>query len=135
MATATPLTSAQLSDTRRFAGYPTEAALPYQSLQVQGDSAALDAVLAALTGDQINTLVSVYLTSLYTIEAGISGASDGLDVDKAAVYTRNANELADREFLFQSWRLKLCYFLGVPAGAGVYASSGSASLAPAAFVV
>ena len=137
MADSGALTSTEIADARRFAGYSTELATASQILSVQGNGSTLDATLRAIAIDQdaTTTVRTVYLASLYLIEAGIAAASDGLDVDKAAVYTRNANELADRESLFQSWRLKLCAFLGVPPGPGIYALPGAESVTPAVFVV
>ncbi len=129
-----PLTSAEVADIRRFAGYPVSGAVLVQLLAVQGDSVALDTVVASLNADQIAALRTVYLTNLYTLEQAIPTTGGGLDVAKAAVYERNPLELQERETLFVSWRQKLCYFLGVNPGAGIFAS-GTASLVPAAFIV
>ena len=132
---ASPLTPAEQSDTRRFCGYPVSGAVTVQVLGTQGNSATLDTILASLTDDQLATLRTIFLANLYTLELALIGASSLLYVDKAAVFTRNANEIADRENLFQSLRLKLCYFLGIGPSSGIFAVGTGMSLAPAVFVV
>lgn len=124
-----PLTATEKTDTRRFAGYPVTAALVSQEYGVQGDSATLDLILAALSDDQITTLRNVYLTPLRTLEADLFAVRANLDTAQAAVWYHNANELADREALFASLRRRMTFYLGIPAGAGVM------PLAPAIFTV
>ena len=57
-----------------------------------------------------------YLTNLYTLETATMTMSNTLNVDTAAVFTRNKVEQKERFQLFNTWRLKLCNFLGVPPG-------------------
>jgi hypothetical protein len=67
-----------------------------------------------------------YLANLISLELAVPAASDSLDTNQAAVWTRNTNELGDRITLLDEWRRRLCGFLGVPSGPAL--SSGTASL-------
>ena len=129
-----PLTATEATDARRFAGYAVAAALGLQGLDVQGNSIALDGVLAALTDDLCATARTVFLAPLALLEADIAGVRDGLDTAKAAVWTRNPAELAEREALFMSTRRRFCAWLGVPPGSGIFVGAGGA-IAPAVFTV
>lgn len=133
-----PLTAAETGDARRFAGYSVAAAFGLQGLDVQGSSIALDAVLAALTDGQCITARTVYLAPLTALEASLFLASDGLDTAKAAVWTRNPAEMAEREALFMATRRRFCAWLGIPPGDGVFvggAAGSSSAVAPAVFTV
>jgi hypothetical protein len=117
------LTAQQLADVRRFAGYP-----------MLGDTVADDSRdfaygwvspgiwmtlqhrLTNLRPEEETTLTTVYLTPLYALETAIFGAGDNLDTDQAAVWTRNRSEVADRSKLFDSWRRRMCGFLGFAPG-------------------
>jgi hypothetical protein len=117
------LTAQQLADVRRFAGYP-----------MLGDTVADDSRdfaygwvspgiwmtlqhrLTNLRPEEETTLTTVYLTPLYALETAIFGAGDNLDTDQAAVWTRNKSEVADRSKLFDSWRRRMCGFLGFAPG-------------------
>ncbi len=61
-------------------------------------------------------IVRGYLVQLAALEADIPAVSERLDTDRAAVWTRNADEMRDRTRLFDDWRRRLCGFLGIPAG-------------------
>lgn len=64
-----------------------------------------------------------YLKTLAMLEAAIPGASDNLDTDQAAVWTRNPNEFRDRQRLYDDWRIRLCAFIGLPPGPGLQTNS------------
>jgi hypothetical protein len=49
-----------------------------------------------------------------------------LDTAQASVWRHNANELDDRLRLFDSWRRRLCGFLGLPPGPAL--SDGTVTL-------
>lgn len=118
-----PLQSAELVDARRFCGYPAygAGASGMQSWRFFTAYGMLEFRLANLSDDEIN-VVRNYLGQLGTLEAAIIGAAANLDTDKAAVWTRNSGEVADRESLFTSWRARLCGFLGVPLGPALVSS-------------
>jgi hypothetical protein len=69
------------------------------------------------------TVVRRYLETLASLEAAIPRASENLDTNQAAVWSRNPNEYRDRERLFDGWRVRLCGFLGIPPGPGFHSSS------------
>lgn len=121
------LSSQDADDTRRFCGYPVQAALIFLDAEFQGYSLMLDTILAGLTPGQVVTLQTQYLVPLRQLEPAIVTAGDNLDTDRAAVWFHNKNEVADRQNLYMITRQKLCFFLGIPAGAGV------APLAPAVY--
>lgn len=68
------------------------------------------------------------LSVLYPLDAAIAAASATLDVDRAAVYKRNLNEMRERTRLFNYYRHRLCQFMGIPAGPNL-SESGSGSIA------
>lgn len=117
------LTDAQMTDTRRFMGYGlygTTAPLTDDQdtvyLRFGMVVMSLHRRLTSLTAAEEAVLVNTYLANLTTLETGIVGAAANLDTDVAAVWTRNRTEVADRASLFDSWRRRLCGFLGVPPG-------------------
>ncbi len=57
-----------------------------------------------------------YLATLAGLELAVPAASDNLDTDQAASWTRNKTEVTDRVQLYDEWRRRLCGFLGVPPG-------------------
>lgn len=134
------LSAADALDVRRFAGYSLASSLIYQGLDVQGASASLDAVVATLDAPSTVVLQGM-LTNLRLIEADLPAMRDDLDIKQAAVYQRNPAEMAEREALFLLVRRRLCAFLGIAPGPGLFAEQvtavGSASsiVVPAAFTV
>lgn len=124
-----PLSTVDLDDTRRFCGYPVQSALFYQEVDLTSYSSQLDATLAGLTPNQITILQTQYLEPLRQLEPAIISAGQNLDTDRAAVWFHNKAEVQDRDNLYMITRRKLCFFLGIPAGAGI------APLAPAVFTV
>ena len=125
------LTTQQIADVRRFAGYPAlgvdtpaddsrDFAYGFVS---PGVWQTLQHRLTNLTAENETTLVNIYLTNLYSLETAIVGASTNLDTSKAAVWEHNANEVADREKLFDGWRRRMCGFLGIAPGPDLGSSS------------
>jgi hypothetical protein len=118
------LTSAEMVDARRFAGYAM-------------DDPAIDPRLMALSADA-EVVVRSEIVLLRGLEAAIPAAAARLSTHQAAVWHRNPTEIADRQALYYSERLLLCNLMGVAPGPflGVIGiSAGGASLAPVAFVV
>jgi len=129
------LTAQQLVDVRRYAGYPMlgtdtpvgdnqDFAYGYVS---SGVWQTLYHRLNTMTAEAQTTLVNVYLTNLATLEAAIVSASDNLDTESAAVWTHNKNEISDRNKLFDQWRRRMCYFIGIAPGPSL--GNGGVSLA------
>jgi hypothetical protein len=114
-------TDVQKTDIRRFCGYPVFGQSPnqfvgYRFFQAYGN---LEFKLDNLLPSEEAVIATVYLTPLYALEAAIPGSGGNLDTQNAAVWTRNPREPRDRADLFDSWRRRLCAFLGVPPGPGL----------------
>jgi len=111
-------TDAQLTDVRRFCGYPAmgdgNVVFPFPWIMRQ--YLALEYRLQHMSANEGAVVANTYLTNLYTLESAIPGTSANLDTSVAAVWTHNPREQEDRDRLFDSWRRRLCNFLGVPPG-------------------
>lgn len=117
------LTDAQLTDVRRYMGYP----LVGTTMQITNDQdvvygrfgmvvMSLHQRLTSLSASEEAVLVNTYLTNLYALESAIPAVADNLDTEQAAVWRHNAREQADRDRLFDSWRRRLCEFIGFAPG-------------------
>ena len=115
-----PLIDIELTDARRFCGYPAygAGASGFQSWRFFTVYGTLEYRLGNLSTSEI-AVVRGYLSQLNTLEAALLGAGANLDTDQAAVWRRNRNEMTDRDALFTSWRVRLCGFLGVPPGPAI----------------
>lgn len=116
-------TLAQLVDIRRFCGYPAygTAGDSFEGWRFLTAYGVLEYKLQNLSAPE-GAIVVAYLATLNTLETAIDGTGANLDTAAAAVWTHNKNEQRDREALYRSKRLKLCGFLGVPAGPELQAS-------------
>jgi hypothetical protein len=115
-----PLTDNERIDARRYCGYPAYGGTAsgfssWRFFQVYG---LLEYRLNNLADGEV-VVVRRYLETLASLEAAIPGASNNLDTDQAAVWSRNQNEIGDRSRLFDGWRARLCAFLGIPPGPGL----------------
>ncbi|MGH3261532.1 MAG: hypothetical protein ACRDNS_06005 [Trebonia sp.] len=110
-------TSAEKTAIRRHCGYPAygDGDAGFQNWRFYQVYGLMEFRLNNLSTDE-ETVVRTYLAQLLSLEIAIVRASDGLDTDQAAVWTRNKSELRDRQNLFDSWRRRLCGFLGLPPG-------------------
>lgn len=127
------LTDAQLTDVRRFMGYQ----LAGTTMTITNDQdlvygrfgmviMSLHQRLTSLSASEESVLINTYLTNLYALETAIPTTSDNLDTEQAAVWRHNAREQADRDRLFDSWRRRMCGFIGFAPGPGL--GTGSISL-------
>jgi hypothetical protein len=127
------LTDAQMTDARRFLGYP----LNGTTFIVTNDQdtvymrfgmvvMSLHTRLTNLSDSEV-AVATTYLTTLNTLEAAIPGAGANLDTEQAAVWRHNKNEVADRSALFDGWRRRFCSFIGIQPGPEL--GSGGISLA------
>ncbi len=122
-----PLTDAEKTDARRFCGYPAYGAgaagfQGWRFFQVYG---LMEYRLNNLSDAEL-AVIRTYLATLNTLETAIPNASGNLDTAQASVWRHNANELDDRLRLFDSWRRRLCGFLGLPPGPAL--SDGTVTL-------
>jgi hypothetical protein len=117
------LTAQQMADVRRFAGYPMLADTQADDSRdfaygwvSPGVWQTLEHRLTNMRPEEESILITTYLTPLSTLETAITAAGDNLDTDVAAVWTHNKNEVSDRTKLFDQWRRRMCYFIGVAPG-------------------
>lgn len=105
------------TDIRRFCGYPAYGAGPagFQSWRFFQAYGLLEYRLNNLAPAE-EAVVRNYLATLSPLESAIPQAAGNLDTEQAAVWTRNAEEVRERQALFDDWRRRLCGFLGVPPG-------------------
>jgi hypothetical protein len=133
------LTAQQVADVRRFAGYPMlgtdtpaddsrDFAYGFVS---PGVWQTLFHRLNNLTPENETTLVSVYLTNLYTLENAIVGATSNLDTSEAGPWVHNANEISDRQKLLDGWRRRMCAFIGIAPGPSLGNGNGCAKISRA----
>lgn len=117
------LTAQQMTDTRRYMGYSVVGTT--QPINANYDvvygrfgmvTMSLYLRLTTLTPEEESVLINTYLTNLSALETAIIGVSANLDTDQAAVWIHNKQEQADRDRLFDSWRIRLCAFIGFPPG-------------------
>jgi hypothetical protein len=110
-------TDAQKADIRRFCGYPAygAGAAGFSSWRFFQAYGTLEYRLNNLAPAEIAVTLQ-YLSTLATLEAAIPPTSANLDTESAAAWTHNENETRDRTVLFDSWRRRLCGFLGIPPG-------------------
>ena len=113
-------TDTQKTDIRRFCGYPAYGGAPDGNMGWRFFTAygALEYRLNNLQPSE-EQVVTSYLTTLAQLEGAVPFASDNLDSDSAANWVRNKKEVGDRLHLLDSWRRRLCAFLGVPPGEGL----------------
>jgi hypothetical protein len=111
-------TDQQKVDIRRFCGYLAygTGAVVFPYPWIMRNYMALEYRMDNLSVDEVNTVVTTYLTPLYELEQALVTISNTLNVDTAAVFKRNANEQPERVRLFNYWRTRLCNFMGVPPG-------------------
>ncbi len=115
-----PLVDTELTDARRFCGYPAygAGASGFQSWRFFTVYGTLEYRLANLSSSEL-TVIRSYLSQLNALETALLSAGSNLDTDQAAVWRRNRSEIGDRDALFTSWRTRLCGFLGVPPGPAI----------------
>ncbi|WP_137010146.1 hypothetical protein [Aquitalea aquatilis] len=111
-------TDAEKTDIRRFCGYPVFGGQPVQAFghRFFTQYGTLEFRLNNLQAVEEAVIRTTYLANLQQLETDIVGTRVNLDTDEAAVWKHNRREQADREALFDSWRRKLCGFLGVSPG-------------------
>ena len=114
------LTRAELADARRFCGYPAFGgpAMGGGGWRFYTAYGALEFRLANLQ-DVEETVLRGMLGQCAALEAAVPAASDTLGSASAGPWERNASEIAERLRLLDSWRRRMCGFLGVPPGPGL----------------
>lgn len=112
-------TGAQVAAIRIYCGYGSYAAFGYV---LAGQMATLDTQMAGMVESEVAQVIAL-LALLPTLDTALQGASANLDTAQAAVWTHNANEIADRAKLFRMYRLRLCELFNVPPGPALVQAS------------
>src|ERR1700722_18030162 len=118
-------TEAEKVDVRRFCGYPAFGVGPsgFQGWRFWQSYGLLEFRLNNMDPAEETVVRTVYLSRLPGLEAAVADAGNNLDTDKAASWTRNKSEVADRDRLLAKWGRKLCEFLGIPYGDALISST------------
>ncbi len=123
------LTEAEKVAVRRHCGYPLFGGQPVQAFgyRFMTHYGTLEFRMENMQ-DEEATVVRGFLTKLAAFEEAEASVSDNLDTAAAAVWTRNPNEHADRQRLYDSWVKKLLGFFGIPRGPALSGNSRNVSL-------
>ena len=117
------LTDAEVTDIRRFCGYPLHGSVVQSyGLFYYQSYGALDFRMRNLSASEL-VITRRYLATLTNLELAVPRSADSLDTDQAASWTRNKTEPRDRIGLLDEWRRRLCGFFGVPTGPGLTSSN------------
>jgi len=118
------LTDREKIDVRRHCGFPAygASASSFSSWRFFQTYGLLEYRMNNLADGEVG-VVRRYLSALDALETAIPQASGNLDTSQAAVWQHNKDEVADRMRLFDSWRARLCSFLGLPPGPGIRTNS------------
>jgi hypothetical protein len=108
---------AEKTDIRRFCGYSAygAGAAGFENWRFYQVYGLLEFRMNNLSASE-EVVVRRYLAQLAALEFAVPRASDSLDTDQAAIWTRNRTEARDRAQLFDDWRRRLCGFMGIPPG-------------------
>jgi len=109
---------------RRHLGYPMagNSATQHFGVRFMRAFGALEYKMQNLTSDE-ETLVRGYLTQCDQLETDLYGVRENSDTSAAAVWTRNPQEMAEREALYTKFRMRLVGYFDVPPGPALCAGS------------
>lgn len=109
---------AQKVQVRKYCYFPAYGATPspyFSSIFYLQAYTTLEWRMNNMTSDEVAEVTS-QLANLSTLEAALYSMSASLDTAQAAVWTRNPQELQERQTLYTWQRLKLCEFFGIQPG-------------------
>lgn len=114
-------TEAQKVDIRRYCGYPVfgKESNPNFGDRYMQQYGLLEFRMNNMTAAEEAVVTATYLAKLSLLESDIPDVRLNMDTKQAAVWYWNTNEQRDREYLYMSWRQKLCQFIGIPYGEGL----------------
>ncbi len=117
-----PFTDQERTDMRRMMGYP-EYGSGNNGAQFFGyrffvEYGTMEYRMTNMSPAEYQTARGI-LAQCFSIETAIGGMYATLNVDTAAVFKRNANELRDRQAQYTYWRKELCRFIGLEPGPGL----------------
>jgi len=107
-------TDAQKVDIRHYCGFPAYGVAPLANFWMRSTyvSVQIEFVMRALAPEEEVIVIDQYLPTLRLLESDIPNTRVNIDTARAAVWYRNANELAERVTLYTYWRKRLCRFIG-----------------------
>ncbi len=127
------LSDQQKADVRRFAGYPMLADTVADDSRdfaygwvSPGVWNTLEHRLNNIKPEEQTRLETVYLTNLLLLEQDVVDSRDNVDTKQAAVWHRNEREIAEKRDLFDDWRRRMCWFIGIAPGPSL--GDGSCSI-------
>ena len=105
-------------DVRRFCWYPAygAGASGFQGWRFFQAFGLLEYRLNNMSPAEVAVVQTTYLSNLRALETAVVVAGANLTTDSAGPWTHNKAEVADRAALFDTWRARLCAFVGVPPG-------------------
>ena len=114
------LTPSELADARRFCGYPAFGgpAMGGGGWRFYTAYGALEFRLANLQ-DVEEAILRRQLGQCCALETAVPEASETLGTAGAGPWERNPMEVSERLRLLDTWRRRICGFLGVPPGPGL----------------
>ena len=123
------LSDQEKEDVREFCGYPLygNGTVIFPAPWVNVYWLALETRMNTMQPAELQN-TRYKLSVLYPLDLAIFTAGGTLQVDTAAVFKRNANEMKERHRLFDHYRKRLCQFLGVPPGPNLNQGDGSIKL-------
>jgi len=112
------LTETQKMQIRKFCGYTNWGEQPNAGMgwRAWETNAYLEQKMNALTPEEGDRVVNLYIPNCLAMETNIQNVSQLLLVDTAAVFIRNKLQLKENIQLYNYWRLQLCQFLGIGPG-------------------
>ena len=120
-------TDAQKVSIRRYCGYMAFGSIPVPNFawRYSDNYGDLEFRINNLSDDEEAQVITYYLPNLLQLENDIPVATRTfIDTDRAAVFYRNKNELAERWALFNSMRRYLCDFIGAEYGPALLSGTG-----------
>jgi hypothetical protein len=122
------LSDAEKTDVRRYCGYPVwgNTVLQLLAWPVYQSRGTLEFRMNNLTSSE-EAVLRRHLSTLLVLECAVPKSGDNLDTDQASIWSRNRTEQDDRLRLLDTWRRRLCEFLGVSPGPAL-SSGGSVTV-------
>lgn len=113
-------TDAERTDIRRWCGYAAfgPGASGFQNWRFFQAYGLLEYRMSNVTTAE-EAAVRAMTTRIGALETAWMDAGANLDTDRAAVWTRNRDEVRDRKRLYDAVRRELCAFWGLPPGPGL----------------
>lgn len=112
---------AQKVQIRFYCGYSAFGSTPipnfaWRYMTQYGD---LEFRLNNMSQDEQDEVINFYLPNLLLLKQDIPAVRENSEIERAAVWYRNKNELKERRANFTGLRMDLCHFIGCDYGPGL----------------